>query len=701
MWTILYIDKLLLTNRIKQIKIFIAKRKFPIAPLFLSLIPLISLLLILGSQELVRVRQGQLNSGLSERKLWEFYRRSIDPVRRREAALILASKSMQSPRRLKRLLASQGWGDSPMAAVVLKLQAQNAARIGEINVSKNAWEMLLKRFPYSAASADAYYTLGRERSELREELLLTQPSHPAALASALELFRSEGNFFKAALHLARWGERWYGADNVLRNACASSSLANASVLERKWLAIGLAKLGDSDSALNCLRDKPNDPELLFLIGKSLLQGNEDERKKGEDFLLFLAQRYSNSIETKKALSLLSKPYQFREDFLEKLPQELINNSPSIAAAKVRIKIIKDPQIIFKLWPEHPDIWQLQWDLAREALIKKKWNYAETLLNSISSEKLSTPFASRQLFWLGFTALKQGRNIEAERIWRRLLHSYPSGYYSWRASVRLGEIDALSLKRSNEDDFSYSNLGWDELQSKYSLVNNLWRLGLFKEAWESWRSFHINSSKQEKYDFQEALVEGRLRVAVGDEWTGLRKLREVSLGLIPKDCEKQKVVHLSQYPYRFISEIKKASQETGVAKELLLAVVKQESRFSEAVISNAGAIGLMQLMYQTAQDFSSTSLTHYQLVDPELNLLLGGRYLAHLLESWEENSFLTIASYNAGPRVVSRWISSDLYSDPELWVETIPYPETRFYVKKVLGNFWSYLNLDKDFCSVGN
>ena len=74
-------------------------------------------------------------------------------------------------------------------------------------------------------------------------------------------------------------------------------------------------------------------------------------------------------------------------------------------------------------------------------------------------------------------------------------------------------------------------------------------------------------------------------------------------------------------------------------------------------------------------------------------MLGARYLAVLLEQWAGNPWLTAASYNAGPGAAGRWISPELDEDPELWVERIPYPETRLYTKKVLGNLWAYLNLD--------
>ncbi len=64
-------------------------------------------------------------------------------------------------------------------------------------------------------------------------------------------------------------------------------------------------------------------------------------------------------------------------------------------------------------------------------------------------------------------------------------------------------------------------------------------------------------------------------------------------------------------------------------------------------------------------------------------------LRQLLDRWQGNVFLATASFNAGPGATEPWISPDLETLPELWVEAIPFPETRLYVKKVLGNAWNF------------
>jgi len=138
----------------------------------------------------------------------------------------------------------------------------------------------------------------------------------------------------------------------------------------------------------------------------------------------------------------------------------------------------------------------------------------------------------------------------------------------------------------------------------------------------------------------------------------------------------------------------------VGPELLLAVARQESRFSPTVQSAVGAVGLLQLMPDTAAELAGRPLSLAQLQEPARNTQLGARYLAQLLEQWRGNPFLTVASYNAGPGAVQSWLgagAADLGREPELWVEAIPYPETRLYTKKVLGNLWSYRQGDRPPC----
>ena len=667
--------------------------------LLLAGTPLLTVALVLGGQTVLRRLHTPLTPSLSSADLWTRYRWSINPSERREAALSLAARSADSAERSQRLLANQGWGNDPIAAVTLKQQALIAAKLGQPSEEQKRWQDLLQRFPDSAASADARYHLGQAKPALHTDLFRQQPGHPAALAAAAETKTESPKQALAALHLARWGARWPGAASQLREACNRISGDGLNQDDRLTLAQGLASLGDGSAAEACLQGTPTTPASALAIGQVLLRGTAEQQERGTQHLLELAINHPDDPAALEAAALLSEPLKPDPTLLDALPQALQQRSADVAAARVRLGDGANAMSVLKRWPTNPAAWQLQWDLAREALLKDQWTKAEALLEAIPSSSLPEPLAARQQFWLGLTLSKQDQTTKAQQIWEHLVKTHPRSYYTWRAEVRLGRgdlpsLDQASASRSADLGDSFQQ-HWEPLQSGDPFVDRLWRLGQTQEAWETWRSQQPPSDQPTNPE--QKLVEGRLRVAVGDSWTGLSRLWRASLRLVNQSCEERQLLHRSQHP-RLLSQVfETASEQEAVRNELLMAIAKQESRFSPGVSSPVGAIGLLQLMPATAEELAGGALTSDELREPTRNARLGARYLRQLLEQWEGNIVLAVASYNAGPGAASQWVTPALKNDPELWIERIPYPETRLYTKKVLGNLWAYLGSGPDRC----
>ena len=667
--------------------------------LLLAGTPLLTVALVLGGQTVLRRLHTPLTPSLSSADLWTRYRWSINPSERREAALSLAARSADSAERSQRLLANQGWGNDPIAAVTLKQQALIAAKLGQPSEEQKRWQDLLQRFPDSAASADARYHLGQAKPALHTDLFRQQPGHPAALAAAAETKTESPKQALAALHLARWGARWPGAASQLREACNRISGDGLNQDDRLTLAQGLASLGDGSAAEACLQGTPTTPASALAIGRVLLRGTAEQQERGTQHLLELAINHPDDPAALEAAALLSEPLKPDPTLLDALPQALQQRSADVAAARVRLGDGANAMSVLKRWPTNPAAWQLQWDLAREALLKDQWTKAEALLEAIPSSSLPEPLAARQQFWLGLTLSKQDQTTKAQQVWEHLVKTHPRSYYTWRAEVRLGRgdlpsLDQASASRSADLGDSFQQ-HWEPLQSGDPFVDRLWRLGQTQEAWETWRSQQPPSDQPTNPE--QKLVEGRLRVAVGDSWTGLSRLWRASLRLVNQSCEERQLLHRSQHP-RLLSQVfETASEQEAVRNELLMAIAKQESRFSPGVSSPVGAIGLLQLMPATAEELAGGALTSDELREPTRNARLGARYLRQLLEQWEGNIVLAVASYNAGPGAASQWVTPALKNDPELWIERIPYPETRLYTKKVLGNLWAYLGSGPDRC----
>ena len=131
-----------------------------------------------------------------------------------------------------------------------------------------------------------------------------------------------------------------------------------------------------------------------------------------------------------------------------------------------------------------------------------------------------------------------------------------------------------------------------------------------------------------------------------------------------------------------------------SKELVLAVIRQESEFDSKANSSAGAKGMMQLMTYTAKVVSKQAKLSYSksklTSDPSYNIKLGSYYLATLLEEYEGSFPFAVAAYNAGPKRVRYW--KKINGNPQKneinyvdWIELIKFKETRNYVQRVLEN----------------
>ena len=129
-------------------------------------------------------------------------------------------------------------------------------------------------------------------------------------------------------------------------------------------------------------------------------------------------------------------------------------------------------------------------------------------------------------------------------------------------------------------------------------------------------------------------------------------------------------------------------------------IVQESAFRRSAVSTAGAVGLMQVLPVTAQQMSAATGVPYSrasLTDPRYNLEFGQSFIERMRGDSATAGQLprVIASYNAGPLPVARWASINDKGDPLLWIESIPYWETRYYVPAVLRNMWVYQGLDNE------
>jgi soluble lytic murein transglycosylase len=141
-----------------------------------------------------------------------------------------------------------------------------------------------------------------------------------------------------------------------------------------------------------------------------------------------------------------------------------------------------------------------------------------------------------------------------------------------------------------------------------------------------------------------------------------------------------------YPRPYDPQVQAAFALTQVPEDLIYAILRQESLYDAQVVSHAGALGLLQLIPETSQRVARRWQlpvpTREQLFDPAVNVQLGSAELHDLLQQFGQQAPVAIAGYNAGPNAAARWLP-DAPRDAAVWIENIPYNETRDYVQRVL------------------
>ena len=155
-----------------------------------------------------------------------------------------------------------------------------------------------------------------------------------------------------------------------------------------------------------------------------------------------------------------------------------------------------------------------------------------------------------------------------------------------------------------------------------------------------------------------------------------------------------------YPKLHEEFVSMYSDEYGVDENLVFAVIKAESNFQEDAVSHKDALGLMQIMKETAEDVARKynieidfNNSEREILNVQNNIKIGTKYLAVLLEKYK-NIEVAVAAYNAGIGTVDNWIEKEIIKSNGSDIENIPYKETNNYVRKILRNYKIYQDLYK-------
>lgn len=275
---------------------------------------------------------------------------------------------------------------------------------------------------------------------------------------------------------------------------------------------------------------------------------------------------------------------------------------------------------------------------------------------------------RWTYWKARALAEAGNQAEAERLYAKVTRE--RSFYGFMASQRLGKPLSFNdesplVKKVTEEE---AVRRWPE----FARIHELLAVGDTLNAQREWRRFILAIPRNEKLE--------AAMLALDKGWFDF----SVNASIYAKAWN---VLSL-RFPTPMLSFYRQRSRETGVPLSYLYAISRQESALNPFARSPVGAAGLMQLMPQTAANIAGKCGIAYSgkdaLFDPEINVSFGSCYLMQLLEKYGGNRILASAAYNAGPGRVTKWTDSDGAGvAADIWVESIPFKETRNYVQNVL------------------
>jgi soluble lytic murein transglycosylase len=191
---------------------------------------------------------------------------------------------------------------------------------------------------------------------------------------------------------------------------------------------------------------------------------------------------------------------------------------------------------------------------------------------------------------------------------------------------------------------------------------------------------------------------QLQLRSGDQLSAWRTVRRGLRSYITTAGKRPLDFYRVVYPLDFDPQIVRLSGEHKLDPYFVFALICQESHYEETIVSAAGAIGLMQLMPATAKLQASrigTKVSTEELYHADRNLEIGIAHVAELWNDFQGDSVLVLAAYNAGKSIAQAWFEEFGHLDRDEFIESIPYRETRLFIKNIIEHAAAYRRLYPD------
>ncbi len=594
---------------------------------------------------------------------------------------------------------------------LLSMQGEAAQQTMELDRAIIIYETFLKKYSQSslradilARLADLYFSSGDEEKalELYEELYRSFPfgrHDSAARAKLLEAGRFERidmdahlNRVSAFRKQARFSKAYKEIDHLLKSATPDV---------RARLLLSKAQIYFADKRY------ANAEKLARTTLKKTLPLDLDlEWRQIHAASLIRIGKYPEGAAVYRTILGLKISKSLRESILYRLGMLALDQELFDEAAKsfLQIRALKidgaynESSRWFGAWASI----QAHRSEASAPQNSEKLLSATKLLDELEDRLTSPILSSQTLYWRSKVEHLKGRSDEAQEYRNKLLSEWPMSLYSLLTmpSMPTHFLKPLS-KRSQTTPTSPPGKSDTDIGDMAETLS--WqRLELFRAVrFNSWAQMELDSFLS---SYRQGTASVRLAVAerlyqLGD-WASLVVWADRYFKQSLQKANASEPSLRYHYPKAYEPLVLKAAQEFNVSPFLIWGVMREESRFRPDVISAAGAVGLLQLMPFRAQKIAKVLGERASpLSEPRRNIRLAAYHLREIALSVDtypvDDSFkpiLQIATYNAGPEPVRRWIRERNTNELDVFIESIPYTETRNYVKRVMQSAYIYYRL---------
>ena len=354
--------------------------------------------------------------------------------------------------------------------------------------------------------------------------------------------------------------------------------------------------------------------------------------------------------------------------------------------------------LFETATQPDDQRSLLWRAGVAALRDGQHERALGNLRSLVDRQPDGDLALAAQYWLAVATARSGDTAAATRRFESLAATYPYHYYGLTARQRLAELageEAAPTPRR----IDFPSLGVTAAargRAEFKAAMALARAGLVEDA--AWYLRRLLDRR--RGDRGLALLAARASAAAGDHAAVARVVVNHFGGFLNRPARGMPGDFWTLvYPRPFWDTVVQSAGAHGVDPTLLVSLMRQESRFDPEARSAVGAVGLLQVMPYTAEALAVRAgvgriltpdgLDEAALTDPAVNTAIAARLNADLLELFEGVRAPVIASYNAGEERVADWWEGAQGLRQDFFVDTIPYSETRRFVREVLANYAAY------------